>query len=326
MFEFSSLTMRYSLSTRTLAMETFIKCQMNFDRFVTIWASESDLPPPSRSTLYRLVTRFRTTGAIKDKEKCGRKKLRDENLIATVGAFFHLNSDASINTFIKEFGDVVSRTTVWRILRQDLKWKPFRPRRIHRLLHGDDVKRYWCMDALLSRLKDDPTFISNIIWSDECAFKLNGTIATNNVVHWSATNPHYTFERSTNRTGVMVFAAISVIGVICVGFFDDMETNRMRKKKHSVNKGSYKEMLEKNLIPELDSLFPISTERDQLVFMQDGASPHNIPEVLNTYFPDRWLGNANHKAPLLWPSRSPDLTPMGYFVCKFIYFFFKFFF
>ena len=209
----------------------------------------------------------------------------------------------------------LSRTTVWRILRADLKLKPYRPRRIHRLLKGDDVNRYWCINSLLSRLKDDPTFISKIVWSDECIFKLNGSIVSNNVVRWSEQNPHYTYERSTNRTGVMVFAAISVIGVVCVSFFDQMPANQNRKQKNSVNKHSYTEMIETQLLPELFSIYPNS---EQIFFMQDGAAPHNVPNVLKRHFGDNWIGNANHMAPILWPSRSPDLTPMGMPVLNFI--------
>lgn len=303
--------MKYSLSSRTIATEIFIQCERNFKAFVASWEQQSEQSPPSRSTLYRFLSRFRTAGEVKDKKRSGRRRIRDDDLVATVGAYFFVNPGASINTFVKEFEYLVSRTTVWRILRFNLQMKPFKPRRVHRLLPGDDVKRYWCLDALLTKINDEPTFLSNIIWSDECAFKLNGTIATNNMVNWAQKNPHYTFERSTNRTGIMVFAAISAIGVVCIGFFDEMMANQNRKLKNSVRKESYKEMINRELIPGLSNIFPTDEEKQQMVFMQDGAAPHNISETLNLHFGHRWIGNANHQAPIYWPSRSPDLTPMG---------------
>ena len=300
--------MRFSLQTRILATELFIECQ-NYNDFREKWREKFESDPPSRKAVKAMLEKFRSTGTLKDKQRPGRKKTRDDNLVATVGAFFHINQEASINTFLREFDFCVSRSTVWRILKIDLQWKPFRPRRVHKLLPGDDIRRYWCLDAFFKKLNDDPTFITKIIWSDECIFKLNGNIATNNVVHWARENPHFTFERSTNRSGVMVFAAISVIGLVALAFFDETDANRNKKNHNSVNKQSYTEILEKQLIPEISQMFP----QQEVFFMQDGASAHRIPVVLNQLFSNRWLGNANHGAPLIWPSRSPDLTPMGKF-------------
>ena len=304
---------RHSLPIKVFATELFMKNQCDYNAFIQKWSDLNMQIPPSRSTLYRLVKKFTTTGDMKNQKQTGRKTVRDDTLIASIGVFIYLHPFASLNNIVEEFQNI-SRTTVWRILRINLKWKPYRPRRVHRLIQGDDVNRYWCLDALLSKLNNDPSFISKIVWSDECAFKLNGTIATNNVVRWSEKNPHYTFERSTNRAGVMVFAAISVVGVVCIAFFDEMPSNENKKKKNSVNKKSYTEMIETHLLPELASLFP-ACEFENIFFMQDGAAPHNIPDTLNRHFGMNWLGNASHRAPIIWPSRSPDLTPMGNFFC-----------
>ena len=47
--------------------------------------------------------------------------------------------------------------------------------------------------------------------------------------------------------------------------------------------------------------------------MQDGASSHRISTILDRHFGQNWLGNLNHGAPIIWPSRSPDMTPLGKF-------------
>ena len=220
--------MRYSLEKRISAVRFYIESGC-YSKFLLKWSNYFQSKPPSRNTIRRLVSNFQNEGSLKDRKRSGRKKLRDEDLIATVGAFFSINQDASINTFLREFDNIVSRTTVWRILKKDLMWKPFRPRRVHRLLPGDDVRRYWCFDRLLKMQQTDPTFLVKIIWSDECIFKLNGTIATNNVVYWSEENPHFTYQRTTNGGGVMVFAAISAIGLITLGFFDETQANMNSK-------------------------------------------------------------------------------------------------
>ena len=61
---------------------------------------------------------------VNDRKRPGRKTIRDKSIIAAVGAFVHLNPYASINDIIREFTNL-SRTTVWRILRVDLKLKPY---------------------------------------------------------------------------------------------------------------------------------------------------------------------------------------------------------
>lgn len=49
-------------------------------------------------------------------------------------------------------------------------------------------------------------------------------------------------------------------------------------------------------------------------FQQDGAPPHNariVTNYLNTTFPNSWIGT---NGPIKWPARSPDLTPLDFFL------------
>jgi len=51
-----------------------------------------------------------------------------------------------------------------------------------------------------------------------------------------------------------------------------------------------------------------------MYFQHDGAPPHytcRVREFLNQSFPNRWLGRGG---PVAWPPRSPDLTPMDYYL------------
>ena len=52
--------------------------------------------------------------------------------------------------------------------------------------------------------------------------------------------------------------------------------------------------------------------------MQDGAPPHVscfVTDVLNERFPDAWIGRGG---PIPWPPRSPDLSPIGFFLRRYI--------
>ena len=68
-------------------------------------------------------------------------------------------------------------------------------------------------------------------------------------------------------------------------------------------------------VSTLDNDFwPLVQNNDSLYFQQDGASPHYslvACEWLNEKFPGRWIGR---RGPTEWPSRSPDLSPLDFFL------------
>ena len=52
--------------------------------------------------------------------------------------------------------------------------------------------------------------------------------------------------------------------------------------------------------------------------MQDGAPPHLscfVTDVLNERFPDAWIGRGE---PIPWPPRSPDRSPLDFFLWGYI--------
>ena len=54
------------------------------------------------------------------------------------------------------------------------------------------------------------------------------------------------------------------------------------------------------------------------IFQQDGAPPHcgsHVGRVLDATFPDRWIGR---DGPTAWPPRSPDITPLDFFLCGYV--------
>jgi hypothetical protein len=51
-----------------------------------------------------------------------------------------------------------------------------------------------------------------------------------------------------------------------------------------------------------------------MYFQHDGAPPHytwHVRDYLHESFPNRWLGRGG---PVAWPPRSPDLTPLDYYL------------
>ena len=261
--------MRHSLEERSKALELFIYCKKNYNDFVLLWGNLHISAPPNRRYLFRLLQKFRDQGSVLDRKRSGRKSVRTSELVISVGAYFESHPFSSINTFLKT-ESWLNYTTVWRILKHDLKFKSYKSRRVHKLFAEDLEDRVAFANDTLNRLEMDPTYLVNILWADECCIKLNGVANTNNIVYWSPKNPHIVHERNMEKESVMVYAVISCAGIVALGYFDEMDVNLQKKIKSSVSGLSYLEMMEKNLFQGISRVFPPS-ERQKLYYMHDGA-------------------------------------------------------
>lgn len=79
---------------------------------------------------------------------------------------------------------------------------------------------------------------------------------------------------------------------------------------------NYLEFL-RNQLPVLMENVSFQT-RQRMWFQQDGAPPHFarvVRDHLNDSFPNRWIGRGGY---ILWPPRSPDLTPLDFYLWGFI--------
>jgi hypothetical protein len=77
----------------------------------------------------------------------------------------------------------------------------------------------------------------------------------------------------------------------------------------AVTDAVYLDMLENYAIPQVS---------DGYTFQHDGAPPHYwtpVTEFLNQHFAGRWIGLGG---PILWPPRSPDLTPLDFFLWGYV--------
>ena len=69
---------------------------------------------------------------------------------------------------------------------------------------------------------------------------------------------------------------------------------------------------EQYVFPQIETFEQETVSR--VIFMQDGAPPHFsffVTDVLNERFPVAWIGR---NGPILWPPRSPDLSPLDFFL------------
>jgi len=157
---------------------------------------------------------------------------------------------------------------------------------------------------MFQRIQDDGKFLDSVIFSDESTFHVSGRVNTHNCRIWGSENPRVSLEHVRDSPKVNVFCALSKERVYGPFFF--MET--------TITGIVYLDMLQEFLIPQLDE----DDQEGRIHFQQDGAPPHYLGEVreyLNTRFPGRGIGRA---APIAWPPRSLDLTPLDFFLWGFV--------
>lgn len=195
----------------------------------------------------------------------------------------------------------VHRNAVHSVLKRE-KWHPFKLCKVQALLPRDKPVRFAYCRWLQDNIRETPGFLNYVFWTDESTFTRNGMWNCHNYHYWSLQNPHVCRESAFQyRFSLNVWAGIhgdSIIGPI---FIDG-----------TLNRGRFMELLNGPVSEYLDG---ICLERLRRVWFQlDGAPAHSVVEArqrLNQMFGNQWIGRFG---PQRWPPRSPDLTPLDFFL------------
>lgn len=123
---------------------------------------------------------------------------------------------------------------------------------------------------------------------------------------WSNTNPRWMRQLNyMNFEKIMTWVGVIDEQIIGPYFFEG-----------NVTSDAYVEMLTDYLLPTLARMGYDSCE---ICYMHDGAPAHytlEVRECLTDNF-ERWIGRGEG-AYIAWPSRSPDLNPLDFFVWGYI--------
>lgn len=267
-----------------------------------------DRPPISQSTVSKIEKKFHQIGNVRDAPKTGRPSVSEEKQLDVL-----LNVRDQPHVTSRELASElnISKTAVLKTLHVS-KYHPYKMQVLQELYEDDYDRRMEFCERLQVMCFEDQHLVKNIVFSDESTFNLNGEVNTQNYRYWSDVNPHWMREGHTQyKEKINVWAGIvgnTVIGPI---FFEENLTG-----------DRYLRFLQDDLIPALATLFPGEANPDlpnaNIWFQQDGAPPHYAADVrayLNEIFPNRWIGR---RGAIEWPPRSPDLTPLDFFLWGYI--------
>ena len=207
--------MRIALEKRIRSLELYIRSELSFSVFKSNWEIlYGNEPHPCRKYMFNLHKKFRKYGSLTNLKRKPIRPVRTQDVITDVAAYHNCHKDMSLRSFFREESFQISQSTLRSILIDDLGYKSYKCRKFHRLNEQDYLERYNMCKYLTKKFEKDPTFFSNLIWTDECFFKLNGTRNTHNIRFWASENPHIYEEKSQNAVGTMVFVAISAHGPV----------------------------------------------------------------------------------------------------------------
>lgn len=256
---------------------------------------------PSGHTIRRWHEKLLATGSVQDVKRSREQPTKSpENIEATVQ---HFTNDPHTSIRRGALTLNLSRSSIQRILK-GLSWHPYKVQVVQALQEEDLENRIEFAQQELARININQMHLSQLTWSDEAHFHLDGGVNRHNCRYWAQENPHWVVHKPLHSARTTVWAAIWQGGVYGPFFFDD-----------TVNKERYLAMLQEEFWPVVEE----EGRTGSILFMQDGAPPHwGIPvrNWLNEKLHERWMGRGSPNMP--WPPRSPDLSPCDFFLWGFL--------
>ena len=169
-----------------------------------------------------------------------------------------------------------------------------------KIKHDDKHKRLTFAASVLDKIDENNSYFDHICFSDESIFQISEKVNRLNCRIWGSENPSVVFQHECDSPKVNVWCGLMKNRVIGPFFFAEPTATAR----------TYLDMLELYVVPQL----PAGT-----IYQQDGAPPHYALEVrkfLNDNFPGQWIGRGSET--IAWPPRSPDLTPLDFFLWGFV--------
>ena len=270
-----------------------------------------DVRCPSRKTVLRNVQKYHRTGTSTNLNAghSGRRRTArsQPNIDAVRQVLEHVrHNNQRISS--RRNGLQLTQSTFNRITRLDVRYHPYQMIRRHELLARDHERRMAFSNWLLQR---PPRFVQDLVIGDEACFSLNSSLNTHNIRQYSPRGQrplNFSYEKKNSRQKVTVWVGLVGNGTLLGPYFLDQ----------NVNGECYLNMINDQVVPTLDQMPRFARRRNgqfrRLWWAQDGAPAHRrriVTDRLHQLFGNRVI-SLNEEVE--WPPRSPDLTPLDFFL------------
>ena len=138
-------------------------------------------PHFSRQVIEKTMKRYRETGSVTHKSRISRpRKVRQRVQTEDVLAYTLAHSQSSTREISEHCG--LTKRRIWTIL-NEVGAHPVQP-----LMPEDAQKCYDSCNFIMNRLRIQPTFHADIIWTDEASFSRNTMQNKQNIHSWALEN------------------------------------------------------------------------------------------------------------------------------------------
>lgn len=260
----------------------------------------------TKSAVVKTVRRYLRTHHVVNEPKSGRpKSATNDNVKLDVLLSLEENSQTSTTQLALDCD--ISQTSVMNIMKSE-KLKPYKFHFCHELTEDDPDRRTEFCENIQNRCIANPNFIKKIVFSDEATFCLSGKVNRHNYRIWSRNNPRWMRQVHTQYPQkINVWTGMIDDNIIGPFFIEGNLTGHR-----------YLDLLTNNIVPAIARLYPHPNNplipAEDIWFQQDGAPAHYyriVRQYLDQVFPGRWIGR---RGAIEWPPRSPDLTPLDFFL------------
>ncbi|GFV77767.1 DUF4817 domain-containing protein [Trichonephila clavipes] len=148
--------------------------------------------PLTPEGLLKSVKRFEETGKLEDRARAGRPCLKEARAPCIAVEMEAIASEVASGTnsareAARRLG--LPPSSVRNILRRILQLYPYKLQSCHELLPADTAQGEAFAKWAFSKMEQDPTWVFNILWTDEAHFSLNGDVNNHNCRIWATSNP-----------------------------------------------------------------------------------------------------------------------------------------
>ena len=148
--------------SKYLETKSFAKTQQNF---LHVFGTEL---APTKSAIFKMVKKFQYAGTVKNlNKKCedrethsGRKRLRTSHVIAMVRESVEQSPKRSTRKRSQTLP--ISRSTMMRVMTEDLGMFPYRIQTHQKLSEADKNRRKEMAKVLLDKIEESDTFLKNL--------------------------------------------------------------------------------------------------------------------------------------------------------------------
>ncbi|GFX64853.1 transposable element tc3 transposase [Trichonephila clavipes] len=255
---------------------------------------------------------FEETGSLNVRSGRGKKPVSTE---AIEKVALQVEEDKSSNVLastsvrrVEEALDL-SRSTVQKIMRNILRYYPYKLQFVQELLPHDFETRHLFSLQFLARLEFYPEWPWNILWTDKAHFHLDGSVNTHNCQIWETDNPHSTLQVPLFSPKVTVWSGFSASFILGKYFFEKIGAGGPVTCYTTGQR--YASLLRNEIIPDEQARQCLSP----IIFMQDRAPPHItrcVTDVLKHQFTEEHV--ISRRFHHLWPPRSLELNPCDFWL------------